>query len=84
MAAQNPANGNLTNEQTWRRKTRQMETLVMNKLVAQNSSKGNLTNKQLGRRKTRQKETLGMNKHGDATLLMSKYGGAKPGKWKPY
>jgi hypothetical protein len=43
MAAQNPANGNLTNEQTWRRKTRHMET-----------------------------------------LLMSKHGGAKLGKWKPY
>ncbi len=31
MAAQNSANGNHTNEQTWRRKTRQEETLVMNK-----------------------------------------------------
>ncbi len=31
MAAQNPAYGNLTNEQTWRRKTRQMETLQMYK-----------------------------------------------------
>jgi hypothetical protein len=74
MAAENSANGNFSYEQTWRRKTRQMETLVMNKLIAQNLSKGNLTNEQTWQRKTRQMETLVRNKHGDTKL----------GKWKPY